>query len=59
MRRDLMDILQCPACAGDLALKVMEERKDEIIKGELTCKGCSARFPIEDGIPVLLAPEEK
>lgn len=58
MRRDLLDILACPVCKGDLALQVENETKDEIMKGTLRCKGCSASFPIEDGIPNMLPPDE-
>jgi uncharacterized protein YbaR (Trm112 family) len=59
MRRDLLDILACPVCKGDLALQVENETKDEIMKGELKCKGCSACYPIEDGIPNMLPQDER
>ncbi|MCH8921340.1 MAG: Trm112 family protein, partial [Chloroflexi bacterium] len=35
MRKDLMDILACPMCKGDLELAVDEEEGDEVIKGSL------------------------
>ncbi len=56
MKRDLMDILACPMCKGDLELKV-EEEKDEIITGTLYCAKCDESYPIEDGIPNLLPPD--
>jgi len=56
MKRDLMDILACPMCKGDLELKV-EEENDEVIKGTLYCAKCDERYPIEDGIPNLLPPD--
>ena len=58
MKRDLMEILCCPVCKGDLDLKVDEE-KDEIVKGSLFCKKCNHRYVIEDGIPNLLPPDSK
>jgi uncharacterized protein YbaR (Trm112 family) len=57
MRKDLMDILACPLCKGDLELTVNEERDDEIIDGNLKCTKCGETYPIEDGIPNMLPPE--
>ena len=59
MRRDLMDILACPMCKGDLDLKVRKENKKEILEGILTCRACKIDYPIEDGIPNLLPPDER
>ena len=57
MRRDLMDILVCPMCKGDLELTVDEENAQEIVRGSLLCARCDERYPIEDTIPNLLPPE--
>ncbi len=57
MKRNLMEILACPICKGDLELKVAEENEKEIVKGSLFCKKCSETYPIEDTIPNLLPPE--
>lgn len=54
MKRDLMDILACPTCKGDLTLTVEKEDEKEIITGKLTCSTCAEDYPIEDGIPNLL-----
>ncbi len=58
MKRDLMEILCCPVCKGDLELKVDIE-KDEILEGSLFCKNCNHRYEIKDGIPDLLPPDFK
>ena len=58
MKRDLMEILCCPVCKGDLELRVDVE-KDEIIEGSLFCKNCNHRYEIKDGIPDLLPPDFK
>jgi uncharacterized protein YbaR (Trm112 family) len=53
--KTLLDILCCPAvhggdvCHGDLIET----------KGGLQCMACGLRYPIEDGIPVLLAGRAK
>jgi len=59
MKKELMDILACPVCKGDLELSIDDEDDDkgEIVKGSLYCRKCDERYPIEDGIPNLLPPE--
>jgi uncharacterized protein YbaR (Trm112 family) len=54
MKRDLVDILCCPICKGDLDLEVKKEQKGKIITGSFTCKKCNCKFSIEEGIPNLL-----
>ena len=43
----LLAILACPACQGDIALK----------DNKIVCTRCGRRYPIKDGVPVLLADE--
>lgn len=57
MRKDLMDILACPMCKGELTLKIDEEEGEEVMKGTLSCAKCNEDYPIEDGIPNLLPPD--
>ncbi|MCH7953979.1 MAG: methytransferase partner Trm112 [Chloroflexi bacterium] len=57
MRKDLMDILACPMCKGELKLKIDEEEGEEVMKGTLSCAKCNEDYPIEDGIPNLLPPD--
>ena len=57
MRKDLMDILACPMCKGELQLTAEEEEAEEVVKGSLFCAKCNERYPIEDGIPNLLPPD--
>jgi uncharacterized protein YbaR (Trm112 family) len=54
MRRSLLQILCCPICKGDLALRSEEEKGEEILEGGLFCGTCSVEYPISDGIPDLL-----
>jgi uncharacterized protein YbaR (Trm112 family) len=46
---ELLEILVCPQCRGDLVY----DRNAET----LTCRACLLRYPIVDGVPVML-PEE-
>ncbi|MCD6203121.1 MAG: methytransferase partner Trm112 [Methanophagales archaeon] len=58
MKKELMDILACPVCKGDLELEIEEEDENgEVVRGTLYCRNCDERYPIEDGIPNLLPPE--
>jgi uncharacterized protein len=54
MKKDLIEILCCPTCKGDLELTVEKEEKGEIITGRFTCSKCKVMYPIDDGIPDLL-----
>jgi len=45
--KELLDILACPACKADVKLE--EER--------IVCTECARRYPIRDGIPVMLVEE--
>ncbi len=57
MKHDLLEILCCPMCKGDLTLEVVEEDEKEIITGTLHCTKCNEDYPIEEGIPNMLPPE--
>ncbi|GBE24632.1 hypothetical protein BMS3Bbin02_00907 [bacterium BMS3Bbin02] len=46
---ELLAIMQCPACHGDLVED--EERK------ALVCGSCGLAYPVRDGIPVMLVDE--
>jgi len=45
--KKLLEILACPACKGDIQLE--EEG--------ITCKNCSRKYPVKDGIPIMLIEE--
>lgn len=46
---DLLEILVCPSCHSEVHL-VDED-------SALLCKGCGLKYPIRDGIPVMLIDE--
>ncbi|MDD5282191.1 MAG: Trm112 family protein [Candidatus Omnitrophica bacterium] len=45
--KELIDILACPACESDVELK----------DNKIVCKKCGKRYPVRDGIPVMLIDE--
>ena len=47
--QELLEILVCPQCKGDLALTTTGDG--------LVCAACQLRFPIRDDIPVMLIDE--
>ena len=59
MKKELMDILACPVCKGELELKVEKEDDKEVISGSLYCGKCDERYPITDSIPNLLPPDQR
>ena len=59
MKRELLAILACPVCKGELALTTDEENDREIVSGSLYCPRCDVSYPIVDTIPNLLPPAQK
>jgi uncharacterized protein len=58
MKKDLMNILVCPVCKGNLTLTIEKENEKEIVSGKLYCQKDKATYPIVDTIPNLLPPEK-
>jgi len=46
---ELLDILVCPACKGDLVYEEAAQR--------LTCNACRLHYRVIDDIPVMLSDE--
>lgn len=59
MKPDLLDILRCPLCRGELALTTRKTEGVEIVEGNLACRKCGVDYPIADGIPDMLPPDER
>jgi len=47
--KELLEILACPKCKGDI---VLTENQDGLI-----CNACKLKYPIKDDIPVMLVDE--
>jgi uncharacterized protein len=47
--QELLDILACPKCKGDLRVT---EKKDGLV-----CDACRLLYPIRDDIPIMLIEE--
>jgi uncharacterized protein len=56
---DLLEILRCPVCKGELGLVQRRTDGTEIVEGTLTCAKCQIDYPIQDGIPDMLPPDER
>lgn len=54
MKKRLLDYMCCPDCNEDFKLIVSSELKGEIMGGALYCAGCKKKYPIIEGIPVIL-----
>ncbi|GBD97505.1 MAG TPA: Trm112 family protein [Nitrospirae bacterium] len=49
VKKELLDILACPKCKGDIRLNESEEG--------LVCDNCKLLYHIKDDIPVMLIDE--
>ena len=47
IKKELLKILVCPVCKGEVSCA----------DNKIVCSACSRRYPIVDGIPVMLAEE--
>lgn len=52
--RELLEILACPKCKGDIRLL---ENYTATGEDGLVCEKCRLLYPIRDGIPVMLINE--
>jgi len=50
--KDLLDLLACPKCQGNLEYRVGPPE-------ELVCHTCRLRYAVDEGIPVMLIDEAK
>jgi len=48
MAEELLETVACPLCKGELAADA---------RSYLLCQTCGLKFPVRDGIPVLLRKE--
>ena len=51
IKKELLDILACPKCKGDIHLNETEDG--------LVCDGCKLLYEIRDDIPIMLINEAK
>jgi uncharacterized protein len=49
LKKELLDILACPKCKGDLVYKEAENF--------LVCNACRLKYQVKDDIPVMLIEE--
>jgi uncharacterized protein YbaR (Trm112 family) len=47
--KELLEILACPACKAEVVLDELAAR--------IVCIACGRRYPVRDGIPVMLIDE--
>ncbi len=45
----LLEIMQCPEDGGPL--------REDVAASQLVCETCDVRYPVRDGIPVMLSEE--
>lgn len=51
MNWDLVDLLACPGCGGDVTLAEAREARGKVQSGKLACGTCDVCYPIRGGIP--------
>lgn len=54
MKETLLKYLVCPKCKGDIKLKIIEQKNDEILSGLFACKECNSKYKIKNGVPIFI-----
>ena len=52
---ELLAILVCPKCESELEVQRAQDGEEQ----SLDCAPCGLSYPVEDGIPVMLAEEAR
>jgi SAM-dependent methyltransferase len=51
MKPSVLDVIVCPSCKAELALRTALKEGAEIVEGDLTCGDCGHVYPITNGVP--------
>jgi ubiquinone/menaquinone biosynthesis C-methylase UbiE/uncharacterized protein YbaR (Trm112 family) len=51
LRRDLLGLLTCPSCHGDLEVEETAGNYLRVTTGVIRCPGCGREYPVLEGIP--------
>jgi uncharacterized protein YbaR (Trm112 family) len=54
LEKQLLDILVCPKCKGELEYKTDQDNDKN---GQLICQKCQLLYRVEDDIPIMLIDE--
>ena len=57
MQDFLIEMLECPACHGELIWKISNRTENRIEEAEAVCKNCKAVYPVQKGIGIFLTPD--
>lgn len=53
----LIELMECPACHGELDWSITGRRDDRVYAGEARCKVCGTSYPFREGIGLFLTPD--
>lgn len=54
IEKDLLEILACPKCKGDLEYNTKDTDEN---KHKLICNSCRLKYAVKDDIPIMLIDE--
>ena len=57
MKKELLSLLCCPACRGNLSLRDEREAAGEVESGTLHCQSCPATYPVVKFVPRFVPAE--
>ena len=54
MRKEVLQILNCPNCGHNLTLLEKRLHENEVVDGILECENCGQRFPVINSVPRMI-----
>lgn len=60
MNNWLLEVLRCPVCRERLEIsRALQTDQGSLVYGMVSCTGCTADFPVVEGIPLMLPPDAR
>ncbi|MCK8058658.1 MULTISPECIES: methyltransferase domain-containing protein [unclassified Fusibacter] len=57
MFKEIKELLECPACHGELTWMIQEHTEERIVNAQIKCTECHADYEVKDEIGMFLTPD--
>ena len=57
MHKNLIEVLECPSCHGNLAWEIHERMDERVVTARARCQACRADYSVRDEIGIFLTPD--
>jgi ubiquinone/menaquinone biosynthesis C-methylase UbiE/uncharacterized protein YbaR (Trm112 family) len=57
MFKEIKELLECPACHGELTWSIQNQTTERIVNARISCNDCHANYEVKDEIGMFLTPD--